>query len=89
MPNAFIPTGEHNTVFKPVLTYTEPSAYSLTIFNRWGLIIFETTDISEGWNGKVNNSGSMSHVGVYVYLIKYQSALEENFQKRGTVTLVR
>ena len=89
IPNAFIPTGEHNTIFKPVLSYAEPSAYSLSIFNRWGKKIFETDNIDEGWNGKINNSGNMCPVGTYVYLVKFQSVIEETFRKRGTLALIR
>jgi gliding motility-associated-like protein len=71
------------------LSYADPLSYSLTIFDRWGKKIFETSDINEGWNGLVNNTGVMCPVGAYVYSIQFESALEEIFQKRGTITLIR
>jgi gliding motility-associated-like protein len=89
VPNAFAPISDHNPIFKPVLSYADPLSYSLTIFDRWGKKIFETSDINEGWNGLVNNTGVMCPVGAYVYSIQFESALEEIFQKRGTITLIR
>ena len=89
IPNAFNPTGEKNTVFKPILSYADPITYSLTIFDRWGHKVFETNDINEGWNGQFNNSGKMSPVGSYIYMVQFQSSLEEKYQKRGAVALIR
>jgi len=89
VPNAFVPLSPHNYEFKPVLTFSDPQAYLLQIYNRWGQLIFETKDINEGWNGAVNNSGKMSQVDSYVYLIKFKSADGEEHSKRGVVSLLR
>ncbi len=88
VPNAFAPQSSYNPIFKPVLTFSDPAAYVFQIYNRWGQKIFETGDVTEGWNGAENNSGKMSQVGTYVYIIKFQSAKGEEFEKTGSVTLL-
>ena len=42
----------------------------MTIFNRWGDIVFETTDAAINWNGKRNNDGQENPEGVYFYVCK-------------------
>ncbi|PJB14258.1 MAG: hypothetical protein CO118_09505 [Flavobacteriales bacterium CG_4_9_14_3_um_filter_32_8] len=88
VPNAFAPMGIYNVAFKPILTYPDPTSYLLQIYNKWGQKIFETKDLNEAWNGRVNNSGKMCQVDSYVYVILFQSASGEEFSKRGVVTLI-
>jgi gliding motility-associated-like protein len=86
VPNAFTPEG-HNPVFKPVFSYLEPSNYRLSIFNRWGQLVFETTDSNLGWNGQTNAGNAPN--AVYVYRLEYSSAFGQSFLTNGTVTLIR
>jgi hypothetical protein len=51
MPNAFAPRGR-NKVFKPVFSYSTPDNFQMQIFNRYGGVLFETTDPELGWDGK-------------------------------------
>ena len=88
VPNAFAPMGIYNIEFKPILTYPDPASYLLQIYNKWGQKIFETKELAEAWNGRVNNSGKMCQVDSYVYVILFQSASGEEFSKRGVVTLL-
>lgn len=89
IPNAFNPGGEFNSIFNPKLTFSDPNAYSMIIYDRWGGKVFETQDIYEGWNGSVNNSGQTLKTGVYIYFIKFQSATGNEFERNGTVTILR
>jgi gliding motility-associated-like protein len=89
VPNAFIPTGDDNKTFQPVLTFPETNTYLLTIYDRWGQKVFETDNVYEGWNGATNNTGKMNPTGPYVYSIYFESAEGEEFRKRGTVALLR
>ncbi len=88
MPNAFAPGGIYNKEFKPVLTFANPRAYTFRVFDRWGQVAFETSDVTEGWNGSYNNSGSIATAGIYFYVVEFESAEGEGFIKRGSVTLV-
>jgi gliding motility-associated-like protein len=87
MPNAFTPNGDGlNDIFKPVFL-DQVSGYDLKIFNRWGKMIFETTDIGQGWNGKENNVPSV--IEEYVYTIRYINDFGEEKLVKGSVTLLR
>jgi len=88
MPNAFFPGGIYNPVFKPILTFANPNTYSFKVFNRWGVVVFETGDVSEAWNGRFDNSGELSPTGVYFYVVKFHSAQGDLYTKRGNVTIV-
>lgn len=82
VPSAFVPKG-YNKIFIPVGNYLEKTDYRFSIFDRWGIRIFETTDINEGWDGKNYPDG------LYVYLIQYKTSIGEYREQKGTVTLVR
>ncbi len=85
VPNSFTPNSDSkNDVFKPI--GFEIQEYRLTIYNRWGQIIFVTTDFDTGWDGTFD--GQESGNGVYVYEIDYVQNDKEK-AKRGTVSLVR
>jgi gliding motility-associated-like protein len=64
MPNAFSPNNDgHNEVFKPAHIGVE--LYLLQIFDRWGNVIWETTDPNRGWDGTY--LGNAAPEGVYLY----------------------
>ncbi len=86
MPNAFAPEGNNN-VFKPAAVFTRSAAYSMQIFDRWGGKLFETNDISTGWDGTAN--GRAMPQGVYIYLIKAKEPEKNAIEKRGSVFLLR
>ena len=90
MPNAFSPNGDgKNDTFKPKGNFFGVDEYSLAIFNRWGQLVFETTDPTEGWNGKIFNSGSDSATGVYVYKLNYIGPRNKIVSEDGFATIVR
>ena len=88
VPNAFTPNNDgKNDVFKPYAYNIDEHNYSLTIYDRTGQIVFRTTDLSEGWNGTMQNNGSkIMPVGTYTYRIK---ASFNNIEKiyMGTIML--
>ena len=60
----------------------------LTIFNRWGEQLWETTDIHTGWDGSYQ--GSVVKNGVYVYVLEYSGVCDtEERRVIGHVTVVR
>lgn len=87
--NAFEPLSPFNPIFKPSAIFFDLITYQFLIFDRWGQKVFETNNRDEGWNGQFNNSGNNLPMGAYVYLIKFKSTNDKEFQKRGTVTLIR
>jgi gliding motility-associated-like protein len=87
MPNVFSPNGDGmNDLFVPVKMKNVRDA-RLTIFNRWGQKLFETTTIEYGWNGKFN--GKESEDGTYYWILDYTFLTNESNSSKGYLTLIR
>ncbi len=88
IPNAFTPNGDGvNDYFGPQGTHD--LIYEMTIYNRWGEKVFETTDTSLPWDGNVNGSAKIAETGVYVYRIRFKDSRYTSNVLVGSVTLVR
>jgi gliding motility-associated-like protein len=84
VPNAFTPNGDGlNDTFRPVATGDLIRQFSMVIYNRWGQLIFETSNPAEGWNGKD------APTGVYSWVISYSDYLGKVFKMSGSVTLLK
>ncbi len=62
------------------------NSFVLKIFNRWGKLIFETTDIDAGWDGTYN--AKEQPVGTYVFYLEATTPDESVF-KKGNISLLR
>jgi PKD repeat protein len=60
--------------------------YKLQIFNRWGVLIFETHDINRPWNGYYKNE--LCQQGVYVWYVEGKYSNGSLFRKAGDITLL-
>jgi gliding motility-associated-like protein len=70
LPNAFTPNGDGaNDVFEPFPGWRFVERVDLQIFNRWGNLVFETTDPAIGWTG-TNADGSALADGTYFFVCK-------------------
>lgn len=88
IPNAFTPNSDGiNDLYKPKITFGDRDGYLFRVYDRWGSVIFETNDISAGWNGYTGNK--MAPMGVYVYLISFVSAENKVYEYRGFFTLLK
>lgn len=87
-PNAFAPRGI-NTFFKPIGIgiIEKDNASILQVYNRWGEKIFETYNISLGWDGK-DRAGNICQSGTYVYYAKIKGELGEAVEFKGTFYLI-
>lgn len=96
-PNAFMPRTSvseegrlsnlpDNAIFKPIIA-VDIDDYHLQIFNRWGQLIFESTQVDNGWDGYFN--GQLSPQGVYVFKAWGRFVSGKEFSKAGSVMLVR
>jgi len=87
IPNAFTPNGDGiNDNFKPLL-FGNIDSYKFTIFNQWGQSVFESTNISKGWDG--NYKGLQQDSNVFVWICKYKLRGDAFNTKHGTVMLLR
>jgi gliding motility-associated-like protein len=88
LPNAFSPGS--GTSINDELRIIKRGLATLNyykIFNRWGQLVFQTTDINKGWDGRYN--GTPQPLGSYVYIIDAQTSTGKKFIKQGNVTLIR
>jgi PKD repeat protein len=72
-------------IFRPF--YTNVIEYQLQIFNRWGVLIYKSTDIQKGWDGYFGD-GNLALQGVYVWKVVGQYADGDYFIKVGDVTFL-
>lgn len=90
IPNSFTPNGDGtNDYFLPrQLLSSSVTRFKMSIYNRWGELIYETGSINgRGWDGKMN--GADQPTGVYVYLIEADFANNTGERYQGNVTLLR
>ncbi|MEO8473403.1 MAG: gliding motility-associated C-terminal domain-containing protein [Chryseolinea sp.] len=100
-PNAFRPTsgvvgleGDFvNQSFKLFTFFIDDEDFQVFVFNRWGEMIFTSTQREFRWNGGYNNNtGQLAPAGTYSYVVHYKSSYrpEKGIQeKRGGVVLLR
>lgn len=85
IPNAFTPNGDNtNDVFIPVGYGL--SEISLTIFNRWGTVIFKSNGDTIGWDG--TSKGKTCEQGVYIYQAEIVTMGGNKVKRTGHVTLL-
>jgi gliding motility-associated-like protein len=86
IPNTFTPNSDnHNNRFT---AYGENIIqFNMRIYNRWGQQIFQTSDMSEGWDGSY--LGAQVESGQYVYEIDYTGYDGNSYTRYGKVMLMR
>ncbi len=87
VPNAFTPNGDGmNDIFRAIPVGMSNTTY-FRVFNRYGNLMFETTQWLKGWDGTF--SGKPQPTGTYVWMV---SGTDKNYKKvemKGTVNLIR
>jgi len=88
-PTAFSPDNDgKNETFLVFGNGINLNTFELFVFDRWGEVIFESTNMEQGWNGKVKG-GKIAPVGVYTWLVKFRDFKGVMHEKSGSVTVVR
>ncbi len=88
IPNAFTPDGDGvNDTFIGKGVFIKE--FEMTIFDRWGNLIYKTTDINKGWDGKANHGTEAAQKDVYIYSIKITDIKRGKHSYKGIVTLVK
>jgi gliding motility-associated-like protein len=92
VPNAFTANQDGmNEVFAPVFSNIDlVRDYRLVIFDRWGTVVYESTDPHEKWTGGYQKSNYYVDVGVYTWLLYFRGAFEVNAKSTsGIVNITR
>ena len=85
MPNSFTPDGDGlNDLFLPVFSYPdEVESFEMTIYDRWGMVMFSTKSKDQGWDA------AGVPIGTYVVFIRYKSRGHETRDVTGSVAVIR
>jgi len=86
VPNAFTPTGLSNSVFRPIPVGISSLDF-FRVYNRWGQLVYYTTRIGDGWDGRVN--GQLQDSGTYVWTVEGITYTGHTIFRKGTMILVR
>ncbi|MCD4695647.1 MAG: gliding motility-associated C-terminal domain-containing protein [Bacteroidales bacterium] len=88
VPNLITPNGDgFNDKFIPGEGWNGIKSHSITVFNRWGEIVWESPDFASGWDGKRN--GSYVSEGTYFWILEVYFG-SNNVKKiyKGTLTVL-
>ncbi len=93
IPSSFTPNNDGtNDAFFVYGSDINPDKFELQIYNRWGEIVFETTDITQPWLGQVGDDGNhYSANSTYMYRVEVHSLSEEAIRREvfGHVMIIR
>jgi gliding motility-associated-like protein len=87
VPSAFTPNGDGlNDIFRA--RGKDVKEFKIQVYNRWGQLVYETSEINKGWDGKIN--GIKQPNGVYIWLIRFKIFSDPKEQMlKGQVTIIR
>lgn len=87
VPSAFTPNKDGlNDFFRPAQDANVRN-YKMFVYNRWGVTVFASSEISKGWDGTFNRIEQPS--GGYVWVINYTSISGKQYSLNGTVIMIR
>jgi gliding motility-associated-like protein len=89
IPTAFTPNGDGiNDVFKVEVNSVQ--SYEIVIFNRWGDVVFQSTDPNQVWLGDFKGTQEyFDPNGVYNYRITVKGFKNDTIEKSGFIQMIR
>jgi gliding motility-associated-like protein len=90
VPNAFSPNEDDvNDIFIPKGVGFKPETFEMWIFDRWGKVIFYSSDVNTGWDGTDQRTGKFQPQGVFTYIITLRD--DSNLKRKflGSITLLQ
>jgi len=88
IPNAFTPDGsgplKNDRFFVTAQGFIN---FQISIFNRWGEMMYQSQDIKDGWDGKYRSIDAQQDV--YIYKVRLTSYSGNVYYYNGTITLLR
>ena len=87
MPSGFTPNHDgRNDVIRPILAGIKQLVY-FRVYNRWGQLVFSTSEINKGWDGTVG--GAEQSTQNFVYMVQAIDYTGRVIVKKGDFVLVR
>jgi gliding motility-associated-like protein len=89
-PTAFSPDFDGiNDEFKVYATGIKEDNFLLQIYDRWGEVIFESTDIEKGWDGLTRNKQDVCEQGAYTWVCTFIDIQNNENKRTGVVILLK
>ncbi len=86
LPNVFTPNNDgRNDFFTPILPYRYVDRVDMKIYNRWGTLVYETTDPEIRWDGRDINNGKDLPEGVYYYVCEVYEIRVDGVRKNSNI----
>ncbi|MBI3135858.1 MAG: gliding motility-associated C-terminal domain-containing protein [Bacteroidetes bacterium] len=86
VPNIFSPNGDGENDFL-VINGPRLFNYYIQIYDRWGKVVFESTEQKEYWDGKLNGADLAPQT--FVYMLSGESVLGDKIAQEGNVTIIK
>ena len=87
VPTAFTPNNDGlNDVVRPIAVGIQ-RIKNFSIYNRWGQMVFTTTENGRGWDGRI--TGRLQNSGVFVWMVSAIDYTGKPIFSKGTTTLIR
>ena len=86
VPSGFTPNGDgRNDVIKPICVGISQLTF-FRIFNRWGQMVFSTSEMGKGWDGLIN--GAQQPTSNFVYIAQGVDYTGKTISKKGNIALI-
>ena len=92
IPNIFTPNNDGKNDFWSMVINDGLEIFDMqtSIYNRWGKLVFESTNIRQNWNGHNVYEGSLCSDGTYFYVISYTDGnTNQTKTLRGFLELIK
>jgi gliding motility-associated-like protein len=88
VPNAFTPNSDGHNDFLYPLNAVKAQHLEFSVYNRWGQLMYRTTNWKNGWDGRFN--GQLQATGAYVWMLRYVDRdTQKQIFRKGTAILIR
>ena len=87
IPSAFTPNNDGRNDILHAIPVGIREFRFLRIYNRWGQVVFTTTDPAKGWDGRLN--GVEQPTGVYIWVAEGIDTKDQLVTRKGTITIIR
>lgn len=89
IPNVFTPNGDGSNDFFSFVHHENIEEMNIIVLNRWGNVVYESSDADFSWNGRIMNSGEECTEGVYFYKATLKNTTSKETLESGYVQLIR
>jgi gliding motility-associated-like protein len=87
VPSAFTPNADgKNDILRPIIVGMRRMTF-FRVFNRWGQLVYSTSESGKGWDGTL--AGKEQASGTYVYSAEAYDFKGNKVSRKGSVVLIR